>query len=138
GVLRRQRVHVPRTRVSPHAHIIAAASSAGYRFPIADPPRSKVPRVPGALLPAQAAGAMARAGFSRWATYRQAAVAGMFTNTVFGIIKLSVLLAVIDETGGTVAGYDHASPSTYVWVSQGLIAVVYVFGWSELALRVRT
>ena len=81
---------------------------------------------------------MARAGFSRWATYRQAAVAGMFTNTVFGIIKLSVLLAVIDETGGTVAGYDHASLSTYVWVSQGLIAVVYVFGWSELALRVRT
>lgn len=94
--------------------------------------------MPGALLPAQAAGAMARAGFSRWATYRQAAVAGMFTNTVFGIIKLSVLLAVIDETGGTVAGYDHASLSTYVWVSQGLIAVVFVFGWSELALRVRT
>jgi len=88
--------------------------------------------VPAALLPAQAAGALARAGFSRWATYRQAALAGMFTNTVFGIIKLSVLLAVIDETGGTVAGYDHASLSTYVWVSQGLISVVYVFGWSAL------
>ena len=43
--------------------------------------------MPAALLPAQAAGALARAGFSRWATYRQAALAGMFTNTVFGIIK---------------------------------------------------
>ena len=94
--------------------------------------------MPEALLPAPAAGALARAGFARWATYRQAALAGMFTNTVFGIIKLSVLLAVIDETGGTVAGYDHASLSTYVWVSQGLIAVVYMFTWSELALRVRT
>jgi ABC-2 type transport system permease protein len=94
--------------------------------------------VPEALLPAPAAGALARAGFARWATYRQAALAGMFTNTVFGIIKLSVLFAVIDETGGTVAGYDHASLSTYVWVSQGLIAVVYMFTWSELALRVRT
>ena len=83
--------------------------------------------MPEALLPAPAAGALARAGFARWATYRQAALAGMFTNTVFGIIKLSVLLAVIDETGGTVAGYDHASLSTYVWVSQGLIAVVYMF-----------
>ena len=75
--------------------------------------------MPGALLPAPAAGALARAGFARWATYRQAALAGMFTNTVFGVIKLSVLFAVIDETGGTVAGYDHASLSTYVWVSPG-------------------
>jgi ABC-2 type transport system permease protein len=97
-----------------------------------------VPRVPGALLPAPAAGALARAGFSRWATYRQAALAGIFTNTVFGVIKLSVLLAMVDQTGGTLAGYDRASLSTYVWVSQGLISVVYLFTWSELALRVRT
>lgn len=90
------------------------------------------------LLPASAAVALARAGFLRWSGYRQAALAGMFTNIVFGVIKLSVLLAVVDETGGTVAGYDRESLSTYVWVSQGLIAVVYVFGWSELAQRVRT
>jgi ABC-2 type transport system permease protein len=97
-----------------------------------------VPRVPVATLPAPAAWALGRAGFARWATYRTAALAGMFTNTVFGVIKLSVLLGITRETGGTVAGYDRSSLSTYVWVSQGLIAVVYVFGWSELALRVRT
>ncbi|MGZ4614286.1 MAG: ABC transporter permease, partial [Actinomycetes bacterium] len=94
--------------------------------------------MPAAVLPPAAAGALARAGFRRWASYRQAAVAGMFTNIVFGVIKLSVLLAVVDQTGGTVAGYDRASLSTYVWVSQGLIAVVYVFGWTELSQRVRT
>lgn len=94
--------------------------------------------MPGATLTAPAAWALGRAGFARWATYRQAALAGMFTNTVFGVIKLSILLAIVRQTGGTVAGYDRSALSTYVWVSQGLIAVVYVFGWSELALRVRT
>jgi ABC-2 type transport system permease protein len=94
--------------------------------------------VPAALLPAPAAVGLARAGFARWATYRQAAVAGIFTNTVFGVIKLSVLLGITDSTGGRVAGYDDAQLSTYVWVSQALIAVVFVFGWTDLALRVRT
>ena len=84
------------------------------------------------------AGALAGAGYRRWAAYRQAAVAGVFVNTVFGVIKLSILLGVADSAGGTVAGYDAASLSTYAWVSQGLIAVVMIFGWTELADRVRT
>ena len=82
--------------------------------------------------------ALAAAGFRRWSTYRQAAAAGVFTNTVFGVIKLSILLAVAESAGGTVAGYDAASLSTYTWVSQGLIAVVMIFSWTELADRVRT
>jgi ABC-2 type transport system permease protein len=82
--------------------------------------------------------ALAGAGFRRWSTYRQAAAAGVFVNTVFGIIKLSILLGVATSAGGTVAGYDPASLSTYAWVSQGLIAVVMLFGWTELADRVRT
>lgn len=82
--------------------------------------------------------ALAGAGFRRWATYRQAAVAGVFVNTVFGVIKLSILLGVADSAGGSVAGYDREGLSTYAWVSQGLIAVVLIFGWTELADRVRT
>lgn len=85
-----------------------------------------------------AAFALARAGFRRWATYRQAAVAGIFVNTVFGVIKLSILLGVADSAGGTVAGYDKVALSTYAWVSQGLIGVVMIFAWTELADRVRT
>ena len=82
--------------------------------------------------------AIAGAGYRRWATYRQAAIAGVFVNTVFGVIKLSILLGIADSAGGTVAGYDAASLSTYAWVSQGLIAVVMIFIWTELADRVRT
>jgi ABC-2 type transport system permease protein len=62
----------------------------------------------------------------------------MFVNTLFGVIKLSILLGIADSAGGTVAGYDAASLSTYAWVSQGLIAVVMIFVWTELADRVRT
>ena len=37
-------------------------------------------------------GAAFGAGFKRYSTYRQAAMAGAFTNTVFGGIKLGLLL----------------------------------------------
>jgi hypothetical protein len=76
---------------------------------------------------------LAGAGFRRWSTYRQAALAGAFTNTVFGVIKVSLLFAVAAGTGGAVAGYDRAGLSTYAWTSQALIAVVYVFGWTGCA-----
>ena len=82
--------------------------------------------------------ALAGAGYRRWSSYRQAAVAGVFVNTVFGVIKLSILLGVADSAGGSVAGYDRAALSTYAWVSQGLIAVVMIFSWTELSDRVRT
>jgi ABC-2 type transport system permease protein len=78
------------------------------------------------------------AGFRRYASYRQATVAGAFTNTVFGVIKLFVLLAVAKQSGGVVAGYDSAALSTYTWASQGLISAVWLFGWTEVATRVRT
>ena len=84
------------------------------------------------------AGALAAAGFRRWSTYRQAAAAGVFVNTVFGVIKLSILLGVAESAGGVVAGYDAGSLSTYAWMSQALIAVVMLFGWTEIADRVRT
>ena len=82
--------------------------------------------------------ALAGAGYRRWSTYRSAAVAGVFVNTVFGVIKLSILLGVAESAGGEVAGYDRAAFSTYAWLSQGLIAVVMIFTWTELAERVRT
>jgi ABC-2 type transport system permease protein len=87
---------------------------------------------------AGAAGALVTAGFRRYATYRQATLAGAFTNTVFGVIKVSILFAAADAAGGTVAGYDRAGLSTYTWVSQGLIAVVWLFGWTTVSQRVRS
>jgi ABC-2 type transport system permease protein len=90
------------------------------------------------LPPPRAAAALVAAGFRRYATYRQATLAGAFTNTVFGVVKVSILFAAAATAGGTVAGYDRAALSTYAWISQGMIAVVWVFTWTPVALRVRT
>jgi ABC-2 type transport system permease protein len=86
----------------------------------------------------RALGAYFVAGFRRWSAYRAAAAAGAMTNTVFGLIKASILIAAIDAAGGAVAGYDARSAATYAWLTQALIAPVNVFMWNELANRVRT
>ena len=80
--------------------------------------------------------AFARAGFRRYATYRQAMVAAMVTNCVFGFLRISVLLALAGTAG--VAGYDGARLATFVWVGQGLIGVVLMWAPTELADRIRT
>src|SRR5262249_43150532 len=36
-----------------------------------------------------------------------------------------------------VGGYDAADAVTYVWLAQALIMTVYIFGWQELATRIR-
>jgi ABC-2 type transport system permease protein len=78
-----------------------------------------------------------RAGFERHASYGAASLAGFFTNTVFGLLRVAVLLAVVGRAGAAV-GYDARSTATYVWLGQGLLAVVLLWGDGELAQRVRT
>ncbi|MGI5214032.1 ABC transporter permease [Plantactinospora sp. CA-290183] len=82
--------------------------------------------------------AITESGFRRYSTYRQATVAGAFTNTVFGFLRCYVLLAVAAGAGGLAAGYDRAQLVTFVWVGQGLLAVVLLWGWTDLADRIRT
>ena len=82
--------------------------------------------------------ALAGAGFRRYSTYRQATVAGAFTNTVFGFLRCYVILAVAAAAGGTAAGYRGPQLVTYVWIGQGLLAVVQMWGWTDLADRIRT
>jgi ABC-2 type transport system permease protein len=82
---------------------------------------------------------IAAAGFRRYATYRQATLAGAFTNTVFGFLKLYVLLAVLGGAGvATVAGYSREQLVTFVWAGQGILTVVYLWAWTDLADRIRT
>lgn len=84
-------------------------------------------------------GALAWSGFRRYATYRQATIAGAFTNTVFGFLRCYVLLAVADGAGGgRPAGYDRQQLATFVWLGQGLLTVVAMWGWTDLADRIRT
>ncbi|HEY0697569.1 MAG TPA: ABC-2 family transporter protein [Micromonospora sp.] len=82
--------------------------------------------------------AIARSGFRRYSTYRQATIAGAFTNIVFGFLRCYVLLAAASAAGGTVGGYDGRQLATSDWVGQGMIAVVGLWGWTELADRIRT
>jgi len=84
-------------------------------------------------------GALVWSGFRRFATYRQATFAGAFTNIVFGFLRCYVLLAVAAGTAGGVAGgYDPRQLATFVWVGQGLLSVVGMWGWTDLSDRIRT
>jgi ABC-2 type transport system permease protein len=84
-------------------------------------------------------GALVGSGFRRYATYRQATLAGTFTNIVFGFLRCYVLLAVAaGAAGGRPGGYDREQLVTFVWVGQGLLTVTGIWGWTELADRIRT
>ncbi|MFG1801230.1 ABC transporter permease [Micromonospora carbonacea] len=82
-------------------------------------------------------GAIVRSGFRRYATYRQAALAGAVTNIVFGFLRCYVLLGAAGAAGA-VAGYDRAQFATFVWAGQGMLAVILLWGRPELAERIRT
>lgn len=85
----------------------------------------------------RAYGALAGAGFRRFSTYRQATVAGASTNIMFGFLRCYVLLSIAGEAG-QLAGYDERQLATFVWVGQGLLAVVNAWGMLDLPDRVRS
>lgn len=76
-------------------------------------------------------------GFRRYATYRAATLAGVFTNTVFGFMRAYVMVALF-AVRPSVGGYDLADALTYTFTAQGLIMVVYLWNWWEIALTVRS
>jgi viologen exporter family transport system permease protein len=79
---------------------------------------------------------IAKRGWRRYAAYPAATVAGVFTNTIFGFLQAYILLAVYRHRTD-VGGYSPADSVTYVWLVQALLMTVQVFGWQELALRIR-
>lgn len=81
---------------------------------------------------------LAASEFRRQSTYRLALVAGVFTNTVFGFIRLSVLYGALAGAGGTLAGYDDKLAASYVWIGQGLLATIGFNAQHEISERVRT
>ncbi|MEV0179594.1 ABC-2 family transporter protein [Streptomyces sp. NPDC050625] len=85
-------------------------------------------------------GAVAAGGFRRYATYRAATAAGVFTNTVFGLILVYTYLALWDEKPH-LGGYDQAQAITYVWLGQALLSTLAIGGGGvedELMERIRT
>ncbi|WP_046500564.1 ABC transporter permease [Streptomyces odonnellii] len=84
--------------------------------------------------------AVAAGGFRRYATYRVATFAGVFTNTVFGYIMAYTYMALWDQRP-RLGGYDLPEALTYVWLGQALLATCAMMGGgfeSELIERIRT
>jgi ABC-2 type transport system permease protein len=79
---------------------------------------------------------IAKRGWRRYAAYPWATAAGVFTNSIFGFLQAYILLAVYRHRTD-VGGYRADDAVTYVWLAQALLMTVYVFGWQELALRIR-
>lgn len=80
---------------------------------------------------------VARRGFRRYATYRWATFAGVFTNTAFGFFTAYIYIAVFNAVP-RIGGFDVTDALTYNFVVQGMIMPLYIWGWMELAETVRT
>nr|WP_202537222.1 ABC-2 family transporter protein [Streptomyces sp. SID8350] len=83
---------------------------------------------------------VAAGGFRRFATYRTATAAGVFTNTVFGFVLAYTYIALWDERP-QLGGYDLSQALTYVWIGQALLAACAMMGGGfedELMERIRT
>lgn len=78
--------------------------------------------------------------FRRYSTYRAATLAGIFTNSVFGVIYSYAYLAVWDQVPDA-GGYSAQDAVTYVWLGQALLMTVALWGGGttdDLAERIRT
>ncbi|MEU2292975.1 ABC transporter permease [Streptomyces bacillaris] len=83
---------------------------------------------------------VAAGGFRRFATYRTATAAGVFTNTVFGFVLAYTYIALWDKRP-QLGGYDMSQALTYVWIGQALLAACAMMGGGfedELMERIRT
>ena len=79
-------------------------------------------------------------GFRRYATYRTATSAGVFTNTVFGLIITYTYIALWDQRPH-LGGYTEPQALTYVWIGQALLATMALMGGGfedELMERIRS
>ena len=73
-------------------------------------------------------------------TYRAATLAGIFTNSVFGLIYSFAYIALWDEAPDA-GGYDAIDAVTFVWLGQALLMTVALWGGGttdDLAERIRT
>jgi ABC-2 type transport system permease protein len=78
------------------------------------------------------------AGFQEQSRYRLATLGGLVANATFGLLKVAILFATVEAAGGELAGYDAATMSAYVWISQGMLGSVNLMGRVDIAERIRT
>jgi ABC-2 type transport system permease protein len=84
--------------------------------------------------------AAAAYSFRRHSTYWVATAAGVFTNTVFGLILAYTYIALWSQRPH-LGGYDVTDAVTYVWLGPSMLMTVALFGGGfqdEFAERIRT
>ena len=84
--------------------------------------------------------AVAARSFRRYSTYTAATLAGIFTNSVFGVIIAFSYIAVWKQNP-TAGGYDVTDAVTYCWLAQAMIMTVAVWGGGttdDVAERIRS
>jgi ABC-2 type transport system permease protein len=82
---------------------------------------------------------IAKRAFRQTLTYREAALAGLFTNSVFGIFLATIYVAFYKSAdGATVSGWTSSQTITMTWISQSLIMVIFIWGWWEIATTIQS
>lgn len=79
----------------------------------------------------------ARMSYRRYGTYGAATLAGLATNVFFGLLRSYVFIAFYAERGAA-EGYTLQDALTYVWLTQGMIMPLFLWGWLEIAETIRT
>jgi ABC-2 type transport system permease protein len=80
---------------------------------------------------------LARCGFRRTAIYRTAALSGAITNTFFGFLRAYTFIALY-QTRGDVGGYTLADALAFTFITQGMAALIGLWGWWSIAETVQT
>jgi len=78
-----------------------------------------------------------RMSYQRYRTYGAATLAGLATNGFFGLLRSAVFVAFYAQRP-VAEGYSLQDALTYVWLTQGMIMPLYLWGWLEIAETIRT
>lgn len=80
---------------------------------------------------------IARRSFARHLTYRAATLAGLATNGFFGLMRTYLFIGFYGQMD-TSAGWTLDDALVFVWLGQALLMPVFIFGWYELAMTIRS
>ncbi len=80
---------------------------------------------------------IARRSFDRFLTYRAATLAGTATNGFFGLMRTYLFIGFYGSQG-TVSGWTEGDALAFVWLGQALLMPVFIFGWYDIALTIRS
>ena len=82
---------------------------------------------------------LARMAFLRQMAYRAANIAGLITNSFFGLLRGAVLLALFNAQSNTVvSGYHLNDALTFAAMTQAVLGYIGLWGWVDLMRNVKS